>query len=208
MNCTDVKAQLPFLLSEDREQVEDLELREHVAKCPNCLQEWQELEQLGKLLAANPEPVVAVDLVSLYRRAALQEARRGRRWRWVGMAASILLLVGGVNAVFSKLEVRLNGHELAMRWGVPPGAVVSPIDPPPQEPAPIAQAEKRDEQIEVLSAMVRAMLQELQTVEIRQGRDRADLDVRVSGLQEQTLKRCLALQKDMEALYVLSQKGD
>jgi hypothetical protein len=34
------------------------------------------------------------------------------------------------------------------------------------------------------------------------------MDIRVSGLQEQTLKRWLALQKDMEALYVLTQKGD
>jgi predicted nucleotidyltransferase len=62
--------------------------------------------------------------------------------------------------------------------------------------------------MEVLGDMVRAMLQELQTVELRQQRDRSDMDIRVSGLQEQTLKRWLALQKDMEALYVLTQKGD
>jgi Putative zinc-finger len=209
MNCNDVKAQLPFLLSEDREQPEDLELRAHLAQCPSCVQEWQELQQLGKLLADNPEPVVAVDLVSLYRRAALQEARSSRRWRWVGMAASILLLIGGAGAVFSRVEIRLNGQELAVRWGAPPAAVVQPIEhPPPQAPAAPVQTEKRDDQMEVLSAMVRAMLQELQTVELRQGRDRADLDLRVSGLQEQTLKRWLALQKDMEALYVLTQKGD
>ncbi len=62
--------------------------------------------------------------------------------------------------------------------------------------------------MEVLGDMVRAMLQELQTVELRQQSDRTALDIRVSGLQEQTLKRWLSLQKDMEALYVLTQKGD
>ena len=56
--------------------------------------------------------------------------------------------------------------------------------------------------------MVRAMLEELQTVEVRQRRDRADMDLRVSGLQEQTLNRWLAFQKDLEALYVLTQKGE
>ena len=58
MNCTDVKAQLPFLLSQDREQIEDSELRAHLATCPSCHHEWLELEQLGKLLDANPEPPI------------------------------------------------------------------------------------------------------------------------------------------------------
>ncbi len=56
--------------------------------------------------------------------------------------------------------------------------------------------------------MVRAMVQELQAVDMRQRQDRTALDIRVSGMQEQSLKRWLALQKDLEALYVLTQKGD
>ncbi len=208
MNCTDVKTQLPLLLSEDREQIEDPELRAHLATCPSCHQELLELKQLGKLLDAKPEPQVVVDLASLYRRAALQEARTGRRWRWVGIAASLLLLIGGTAALFNRLEIRLNGNELALRWGGNPVPTVSLIDPPLAPPQPISRTDKRDEQMEILGDMVRAMLQELQTVELRQQRDRTDMDVRVSGLQEQTLKRWLALQKDMEALYVLTQKGD
>src|SRR6267154_6508530 len=95
MKCTDVKTQLPLLFSQERDEIEDPEIRAHLAKCPTCRQEWQEFEQLGKLLATNPEPRVAIDLVSIYRRAALHEARTGRRWRWLGLAASTLLLVGG-----------------------------------------------------------------------------------------------------------------
>ncbi len=74
MNCTDVKAQLPFLFSQVAEQAEDPELRAHLATCPSCRQELLAFEQLGQLLEANPEPPVVVDLASLYRHAALQEA--------------------------------------------------------------------------------------------------------------------------------------
>jgi hypothetical protein len=208
MNCTDVKAQLPFLSPQDREQIEDPEIRAHLASCPSCLQEWQELEQLGTLLSANPEPRVVVDLASLYRRAAMQEARTSRRWRWLGIAASLLLLLGGAGALLGRLEIRITGHELALRWVAPPFAKFSSSNPTAVEPAPNASSDKRGEQIELLNAMVSAMLQELQTVEMRQRRDRADMDVIVSGLQEQTLSRWLAIKKDMEALYFLAQKGE
>jgi hypothetical protein len=208
MNCTDVKAQLTFLFSQNPDLIDELEIRVHLANCSNCQQEWQELTQLGRLLDANPALPVTVDLLSLYRRAAQQETRSNRRWRWLGMAASLLALVGGGWAIWGRAEIRLNRQELALRWGEPSRPDAPSRDSPQESKSPIPSLDRRDEQIEVLSAMVRAMVEELQTVELRQRRDRADLDVRVSGLQEQTLKRWLALQKDMDALYVLSQKGD
>ena len=208
MNCTDLKARLTFLFSQDPDLVEEQEIRVHIANCPSCQREWQDLVQLGSLLDANPAPPVTVDLVSLYRRAGVREARNSRRWRWLGMVASLFALVGGVWAIWGRLEIRANGQEVVIRWGElsKPDAPIRDLTQPRKSSD--LSLDRRDEQIEVLSAMVRAMVEELQTVELRQRRDRADLDVRVSGLQEQTLKRWLALQKDMEALYVLSQKGD
>lgn len=208
MNCTTCRSQMPLLYSRMGDEIDDPEFRAHLVLCPGCLQEWQEFAQLGNLLDANPEPRVAVDLVGLYRRAALLEARRGRRWRWLGMAAALLLLLGGSIALMARLELRLTRHELALRWGEPRTPIVSAIERTSPAAANALPPGKREEQIEVLSAMVRALIQELQTVDIRQRRDRADMDLRVSGLQEQTLKRWLTLQKDLEALYVLTQKGD
>jgi hypothetical protein len=208
MNCTECKNRLPLLLSPARDEIEDPEVCAHLAACPACLQEWQEFEQLGKLLSANPEPRVAVDLSSLYRQAAAAEAQSSRRWRWLGLAAGLFLLVGGSVALFARLELRVTGNELALRWGEPPAAPANTKLAQVSSATEPFKRDDREEQIEVLSAMVRAMLQELQTVELRQRRDRNDIDLRVSGLQEQTLKRWLALQKDLEALYVLTQKGD
>jgi hypothetical protein len=208
MNCTDVKAQLPFLFSQDTDLAEESAIRDHLSHCTSCQQEWQELTQLGRLLDANPAPPVTVDLVSLYRHAAQREARSSQRWRWLGIAASLLALVGSVWAIWGRVEVRVNGQELALRWGEPFKLDARSRDSTQEPKSPIPALDRRDEQLEVLSAMMRAMVEELQTVELRQRRDRADLDIRVSGLQEQTLKRWLSLQKDMDALYVLSQKGD
>src|ERR1700722_11916096 len=116
MNCTDVKAQLPFLFSQDPDLIEEPEIRVHLSNCSSCQQEWHELMQLGMLLNANPAPPVAVDLVSLYRNAALREARSSRRWRWLGMAASVFALVGTGWALWGRVEIRINGQELAIRW--------------------------------------------------------------------------------------------
>jgi hypothetical protein len=207
MNCTDCQSRLSLRFSQAADEIEDPEIRAHLAQCPACQQEWQELEQLGKYLATDPEPGVAVDLVAIYRQAALGHARSSRRWRWLGMAAGLLLILGGAAALFTRVELRVTGHELAVRWGDSPAAPVALIEPAATSPAVVRQ-DGRGEQLEVLSAMVRAMLQELQTVEVRQRRDRADMDLRVSGLQEETLKRWLVLQKDLEALYVLTQKGE
>ena len=124
------------------------------------------------------------------------------------MAASILFLAGGAFAIWSRLEIRVGGNEFTLRWGAPSIKPGTPVEQATVASVANDSSEKREEQFEVLSAMIRAMIQELQTVEMHQRRDRADIDVRVSSLQEQTLNRWLALRKDMEALYVLTNKGE
>ncbi len=117
MNCNDVKAQLPLLLAADRNEIEEPDLRRHLAGCAECRRAWQELEQLGQLLSASPEPAVRVDLGSLYRQAEVRQARTAKRWRWLGLAASFLLIVGLGWSLLGRLEIRLTGQELAIRWG-------------------------------------------------------------------------------------------
>ncbi|CAN5355712.1 hypothetical protein BH10PLA2_BH10PLA2_37770 [soil metagenome] len=208
MNCTDVRPELPHLLATNLDDISDSTLRAHLAGCADCRHEWLEWQQLGKVLDSTTEPEVRVDLTALYREAAARQSRSTRRWRWLGLAATFLLAVGGAWALVGRLEIRVTNQEFALRWGT---RVVEQV-PTPEDPAPVQPAsfdpEKRGEQIELLAAMVRAMVQELQTVDMRQRRDRADMDVRVSGLQEQSLRRWVALQKDLEAIYVLTQQGD
>ncbi len=208
MNCTAVKAQMPLCLSAGVLAPTEPDIRAHVANCEDCRRAWEELLELGKLLDVGPEPTVRIDLAALYRQAAGRQARTGRRWRWLGLAASLLLALGSVWALAGRIELRVTGQEFVLRWGPTAPAPAAGSDERVLPPAESVFSAKREEQIEVLAAMVRAMVQELQTVEMRQRRDRADLDVRVSGIQEQSLKQWLTLQKDLEALYILTQKGE
>jgi hypothetical protein len=208
MNCREVKTRLPLCLRADARDPDDPALRGHLVTCPDCRHAWEELVQLGTMLPAGPEPTMQIDLAGLYREAALRQARSHRRWRWLGLAATLLLALGGVWAFVGRLEVRVTEHEFVLRWGSASPASAANMSGPVLPSPRAGSAEKREEQIEVLAAMVRAMVQELQAVEMRQRRDRADLDVRVSGIQEQSLKRWVALQKDLEALYLLTQKGE
>jgi hypothetical protein len=208
MNCTDVKSQLPLLPATNLEEISDPAVRAHLTGCVDCRQEWHEWQQLGTLLSSGAEPQMKIDLTALYREAGARQVRSTRYWRWLGLAASLFLALGGALALVSRVEIRVTNQEFAVRWGSPAPAPIVNSDKPPTMPAASTDPEKRGEQIEVLAATVRAMVQELQTMEMRQRRDRADLDVRVTGIQEQSLKRWIALQKDLEALYVLTQKGD
>ena len=41
MNCTDVKAQLMYLLPSEQGDSENPEIRAHLAACTSCLQKWR-----------------------------------------------------------------------------------------------------------------------------------------------------------------------
>src|SRR5262249_20849602 len=124
-NCHQTREALPALLYGDLPPDEATAVRHHLAECPACRAEQAALQQVRSLLDAAEPPAVAVDLPRLYRAAVQRQEKQLRRWRRLACAAlaaaAMLLLVFGL-----KLEVRLEQHQLVLRWGAPPAPVPMP----------------------------------------------------------------------------------
>src|SRR5262249_60833691 len=77
------------------------------------------LEGVRTSLAAAPVPSVQLDVSQLLQTAAARRIRQARHWRRVAIAvaavAAALLVVVGL-----RLEVRLEAHQLVLRWGDAP----------------------------------------------------------------------------------------
>src|SRR5439155_9100593 len=90
--------------------------------CEACRREYESLRRLRQQLNLVSPPTVEVDLALLYRQAAARQGRKVRRWRrlagaLVAVAAGLGLLAFGLH-----LELRLEAHQLVLRWGSPPPA--------------------------------------------------------------------------------------
>jgi hypothetical protein len=116
MNCTEVRNRLAELLYEDLPPADRERLNEHLAVCAQCRSEYGSLQEVQQTLNRIPVPEVSVSMPLLFRQVADRQARAGRRWRTValtvsGLAAAIML------ALAFRLEVRLDGEQVVIRWG-------------------------------------------------------------------------------------------
>lgn len=153
MTCSETRDRLALLLYGDLPPDEAARVRDHLRTCPACRAEEAALAQVRHLLAVAPAPRVAVDLAGVYRRAAEQQARRSRRWRRAALvmtAAAVAVLV----AAALRFEVRVESHQLSLRWA----DVAAPPAPAPAPPAPVAKTTAPDakfrEQMQVLGELV------------------------------------------------------
>src|SRR5262245_1668345 len=144
MNCTEVRACLPGLEYGDLPTDEANAVRAHLVHCPDCQAEQVRLTQVRSLLDEAPPLPVRVDLPRLYREAADQQMRRLRRWRRVAIAAVAAAAVIAVGVFLSRIEVRLDGSQLVVRWGAvqvhEEPAPPPPTPPPAPSPVPVASA--------------------------------------------------------------------
>jgi hypothetical protein len=204
MNCPDVRARLPALAYDGLSPAEREPLDKHLAACPSCRKELDELRQVRRLLAAVPAPAVPVDLPALYRRAAELQARRLRRWRRLAVASSaaaaVLFLLFGLG-----LEVRVEAHQVVLRWGTPPAATPDAPAPdhqaqvPPEQPPP-APAVTAD-QVRTLQQLVQALAEDAQERDYRTQQQVDQLQASLRQFQQQQALRCGAVERDVAALY-------
>ncbi len=219
MNCSDVHQRLPNFLYGDADPQEASAIQEHLKGCRDCRKDELNLQRLRQALDAVPAPTVNVDLQRVYQATSLRQARKLRRWRraaYALCALAALLLV----AVFLRFEVRVEGHQLSVRWGavpeVPPASAPADNDNvalqqtdhlPPLDSRPSAV----DERLQLLASLIDALTIEIDSHEANQQQEIARLRQRLELLQASGDTRWHNTERDLAALYVAqfgsSQKG-
>jgi anti-sigma factor RsiW len=216
MKCSHVREELPALVYGDLQPEPRDRLREHLTACPACLQELAALERVRGMLDGVPAPEVQVDLARLYREAARRQGDRLRAWRRAAYAvgaaaAAVLLLAIGLN-----LNVRIESHQVVVRWGTPPAV-------PKEEPAPERQQVQETVHIETplpaetvaemrtLGELVQLLAKDIEARDDRLQLDMARLRATVRDLQRKTSEQWADAQRDISGMYTLqtsqSKKG-
>jgi hypothetical protein len=206
MNCSLVRALLPLSLTGDLKPEEAASVDEHLTTCPACRRERAELEKIRAALSAVPVPAVQIDLPGIYRQAAERQARRARRWRRAalaccGVAAALLMVIG------LRLEVRVGGNELIVRWGAPPPE--NPRPQPKQDSSPPAQVKDRpapqvpdaDERLRLMNELIHALTTDIEARDVHQQQRLARLQERLDRLSDQASRWRLETERDVAALY-------
>jgi hypothetical protein len=102
-----------------------------------------------------------------------------------------------------KLEVRVDGHQLVVRWGTPPPVVVPAPEPPAlaNSGAP-APASARDMQL--VKQLIHVLADDVATRDGQNAEAIRWLEARVDSLQRQVLDRWRATERYVSALYTLN----
>jgi anti-sigma factor RsiW len=200
MNCSEVRESLAALVYGDLGPDKANAVRQHLAGCAGCREVGAGLEQVRGLLDAVPAPLVRVDLPRLYAEAARRQERRLRRWRRAALvalsAAALVLLAFGLS-----LQIRLEGHQVVVRWGAPP-PLAEPSPPNPQVPlVALEPAAVTAEDIQLVKKLIHALAADVHLRDREQREAIARLQNRLEALDSQSQGRWTALGRDVLALY-------
>jgi hypothetical protein len=215
MNCSQVRDNLAGLLYGDLPGSLKADLQNHLAGCAGCRQEYQALEAVRRLLGRPATPEVRVNLPQLYRQAAERQERRLRRWR---RTAALVTAAAALFAFFAfglRLEARIETYQLVLRWGSPPPApegqgasLPAATTPAPELPKEVPSNRSAEEQLQLLSKLIHALVDDLQALERRGREDSYQFQARLQAVQQQSVRRCADLQRSIDGLYLLSHKGE
>jgi hypothetical protein len=134
MNCANVKSVLIDLLYGELADVESATVREHLAACPACCQEFARLEKSRQQLSQVAEQPMRINLARLCLRGADRWEQSRRRWRRAGyLTAAALVLIG----VFVARQVRceFRAGQVLIAWRNVAPQALPPKAPPVPEPA-------------------------------------------------------------------------
>jgi hypothetical protein len=197
-NCAQTRDALAGLLYGELPPAEAHAVQEHLAGCPPCRAEYAALRQVRAALDAAPAPQAEVDLPRLYREAARRQAQSLRRWRRLAVAAlaaaAVLLF-----AFWLKLEVRLERHQVVLRWGTPP-----PAEPPPPASPPVAarpDAADRDAELRLVKDLIHLLAADVQDRDRQQKESLRTLRERFEALRVLVSEHWAATERDVSALY-------
>jgi anti-sigma factor RsiW len=208
-DCTAVRPLLPEAVYGDLSPDRADAVRRHLAACAGCRAEFAALQEVRDALGAAPAPPpVRVDVARVYREAAARQMQRLRRWRRaaaaLGAAAALLAA-----ALLLRLELRVDGEQLVLRWGAAPEpAPVArqpepPTQPPPAEAPPRVVAEPpavSAEDVRLLKQLIHALAASLDARDRQQLQDLLALQQRLDRLQAQADARWETTERYISAL--------
>ena len=208
MNCEQVREHLPGYVHGDLEPAQRGELEGHLGTCAACCRERDGVVRVRELLDMVSAPTVSVDPARIYRETAAAEKHRLRRWRRVAVVVSAVAASLGFAAVALRLEVRVEDHQMVLRWGTPP-PLPEPSPAPPAPPTQLAPEDVRrlaavEDQMRLMTEIVHALAGTTGSAEARdrqRQREIAQLHERLVELQKQTAQRWLAVREYAEALF-------
>src|SRR5262249_2131197 len=111
-------------------------------------------------------------------------------------AAAVLLVAFGLN-----LEVRLEQHQVVLRWGAPPQADAPRPAPPP--PAARPDAPERDAEMHLVKDLIHLLAADVQDRDRPPTEARLALRLRFEAPRLHTAERCAAAEGDATALYTV-----
>lgn len=198
MNCTDARDRLAGLVYGDLTPPEAAAVEVHLASCAGCRHEYAALRHVRSLLDVVPTRSAAVDMPRLYEQAARVRGRQFRRWRVAalaaGAAAAALLLALGL-----RWELRIDAHQLTLRWGAPP-EIAAPVPAPAvvrREPADAAMAA---EDVRLIKDLIHALADDIEARDQRQQQALQFLQARLTELRLQDQQRWTTTARQVAAL--------
>ncbi len=170
------------------------------------------MQGVRRLLAAAAPPAVQVDLARLYRASAAQASRRQRVWRRAALLATGVAALVAIMA-FLRFEAHFQSHQLILRWGAASAADISPqVATPEADAAPSSLASRRaqslEDELQLVSKLIHALADDLQEQDRQHRLGASELLTRLRAIEQQSNGRYVALEKEIESLYRLSQKGE
>ena len=199
MNCEHVRDLLPLLAYGDLAGDERSAIESHLSQCGACRAELAALAEVRRLLDESSAPAAGADLSAILPVDTRRSRRSVQRWRVAAMAA----LAAAIMLAALKLEVRLDGRQLVIRWGKaePATQVVQHSQPPViARPEPAVSTEVA-ERLKVLNELVHALAANIEAGDRDRRDELAKLQKELAAIQEFDKKRWAATERDVSALY-------
>jgi hypothetical protein len=202
MSCTRTRALLAEFLHGGLTSADRKEVEVHLQGCAGCRRECAALQQVGHLLDGLPAPASEVDLAQLYRDAAESQQRRLRRWRRIAVTLSIAAAAAVFLAVGFRCEIRLEAHQVVLRWGMPPQDVVPPAPPVPviEERVATAISPEVEVRLRILSEVVETLAAEGEARDRSLREELVWLKARLQQMRQQAAHRQESTEGDLTAL--------
>ena len=202
MTCEEARDRLPLALTGDLAADEAESLHAHLAECPECRRKRAALEAVRRALDDAPSPEVSVDVPGIYAAAGERRDLSLRRWRRVAYAG-MAVAAGLLFFLLSRLDFEIGNGQFIVRWGPRPAPAVKPPEREVPIPSVAFAPANRDleERIEILSKLVRALSDDIDTRDRQRQDEIAAVVARVERLRTQTSERLAENRRDLGALY-------